>query len=1813
MKQSLLHYIIRIFVTVFFLSAFAAAQNGDRLGTPAENKGGVSWSSSYATDKIETVNMTNGNLTIQLPLVSIGGRGSAGVTVMLSYNSKLWGGAMDRENIGSQETPEYINHFGTKFNDENSGAGWKLSAGPKLKRRAVEIDPYTAGCSDSGCYKYVLTKLWITLADGSEVEIRDADTNGAPYLRPSQTSVDRDRGRIWKSTDGSFITFVTDANNGVVTGDLDGWAFLSDGTRMRFEDGLCIQIIDRNGNKLTIDYGTLNANAITYVDQLGRQVILGSGGLTLKGYGGASDRTIQIINGEIIPEDDEETAVNLRSDYQSIERPVVNGDWVAPTGYHAISGDHTDLFEVNDVPSDVLFLEEMGGRMAVTEVTLLDGRKFKFRYNPFGEVAEIVYPGGGRSQIDYVPTGSLVCEGGPMGSITNRKVSQRRLQADGANVESTWLYDIGGKFDPVSVFEVREGSSTGTLMTKETHYFLGIDDEYRVCTTGPAAISKKSGYEKWGNGKVWKVVKETGSGTIATEKTFEQREQVSWPDDPGSSVNAYVEEHGQEQPSNDPRVAYEDVILEDGKMKRTEFAYDQFNNVTLITERDFGTAGNPGAVLRKTQKTYLAAQNGYCYTNLNGLSSSCADGIPSNIGAVVHQRHVLLSEKVLDASDNQKALAEYEYDNYSSDSNHASIVANSSMINYEGGRFGLFSSSSEPRGNATRVRNWAGGSDYIYAYTQYDNAGNVIKTKDPNGNVSTIFYTDNFGNGTIPDTGAGGNFGATFAFPTLATNALGWQSKVQYDFTLGAAAGTKDINDVISRVEFDSIGRPFRTTAAYGTSLAVKTEASYPTATSNVATSSSQLTETTWKAAKVEYDGFDRAVLSSTAEDGKHASEATFTIFSKTVYDALSRARFQTNPYRSASSTTDGWTRMKYDLAGRAVETATFSGSPATLPPATGTNSSWTGSVTTDYDGTATTVTDQAGKLRRSIINALGQLARVDEPNSSNQLGAVSSPNQATNYSYDPLGKMIRVQQGDQNRYFIYDSLGRLLRFRQPEQEVNTALNTSGNPDNNSWAAGMTYDANGNVLTTTDAKDTTITITYDALNRPLSRTYEDGTPTVNLYYDGNGLSSVPDFSKGQLTKVTNGISATEYVAFDNFGRLTRSKQITDGVTYGTDANPMTYTYNLSGALIEQQYPSGRKVQNTLDADGALEMVKSRKNTNHGYFSYANNFSYNAAGAVTSMQLGNGRWESTVFNSKLQPTQIALGTVQNGHDQLRLRYTYGDWVSGTINEAKNNGNIVKQIINVPTVGTSTGFETTQKYYYDSLNRIDDATEEISSQIWRQDFSYDRYGNRNFVEANTTFAGFEKLCNSNTELCADLRKKLNPSVNTGNNRFNTGQDYSYDSSGNTTGDPHGRTFVYDAENKQISVSDSSGTIGQYWYDGDGKRVKKFVPSTGEAIIFVYDAAGKVVAEYSTIVEPIATAKAAYLTNDHLGSPRINTDANGVVTARHDYHPFGEEIATSQRTSGLGYVEDTVRKQFTGYERDSEIELDFAQARYYNPAHGRFTTTDPLMASGRTENPQTWNRYNYVGNNPLVNIDPTGEDWIRSNKRDENGQYTYHDVYGKELKAYLKGGNYSRVDFGGADSSIIERNGNPIYEMFAKGGGQEISTASEPDNRISNLVGSIAENSVTKGTTVLIVAGTGVAIGTGAGLAMAATGTAAGTGVTVLGLSEAGAGVGAAAAANPEKAGQVLQGASQLPQKVLENFKRFASKVPQNARSNAGLDTTADGGYRFTATSVGNVPGSKAIYQKVVDGSGRTIGYLKTTIDPKGNIVHVKDKMK
>ncbi len=144
---------------------------------------------------------------------------------------------------------------------------------------------------------------------------------------------------------------------------------------------------------------------------------------------------------------------------------------------------------------------------------------------------------------------------------------------------------------------------------------------------------------------------------------------------------------------------------------------------------------------------------------------------------------------------------------------------------------------------------------------------------------------------------------------------------------------------------------------------------------------------------------------------------------------------------------------------------------------------------------------------------------------------------------------------------------------------------------------------------------------------------------------------------------------------------------------------------------------------------------------------------------------------------------------------------------------------------------------------------------------------------------------------------------------------------------------------------------------------------------ATIFVYDAGGELVAEYDNSPPMEEEHRVSYMTNDHLGSPRIVTDANGAVVSRKDFAAFGDETLTSQRSTALGYNVPEVRQDYTGYLKDAESGLEYAQARYYNSQHGRFTSVDPMAGSATVRNPQTFNRYSYVTNSPYKFVDPLG----------------------------------------------------------------------------------------------------------------------------------------------------------------------------------------------------------------------------------------------
>jgi hypothetical protein len=118
--------------------------------------------------------------------------------------------------------------------------------------------------------------------------------------------------------------------------------------------------------------------------------------------------------------------------------------------------------------------------------------------------------------------------------------------------------------------------------------------------------------------------------------------------------------------------------------------------------------------------------------------------------------------------------------------------------------------------------------------------------------------------------------------------------------------------------------------------------------------------------------------------------------------------------------------------------------------------------------------------------------------------------------------------------------------------------------------------------------------------------------------------------------------------------------------------------------------------------------------------------------------------------------------------------------------------MSQTITAPTVGSNMGFAAVQTYSYDSVNRLKDATENITpnggsqTQAWKQTFTFDRFGTTPSAEAAATppKTGGEPFDKENTTLPASFENQAvtNPTISPNTNRL-TSTGYSFDSSGNT----------------------------------------------------------------------------------------------------------------------------------------------------------------------------------------------------------------------------------------------------------------------------------------------------------------------------------------------------------------------------------------------------------------------------------------------
>jgi len=851
------------------------------------------------------------------------------------------------------------------------------------------------------------------------------------------------------------------------------------------------------------------------------------------------------------------------------------------------------------------------------------------------------------------------------------------------------------------------------------------------------------------------------------------------------------------------------------------------------------------------------------------------------------------------------------------------LGATVSQTNYNYDQTGVVPTSGTPqhisvsasRGNLTGVNYYIQGSSYLTKSYTYFDTGNVQMATDTNGAQTNYAY------------GACGN-----SFPTSVNEPLNMSQSFTWDIncTGGVLTSTTDENSNTTTTTYNDpyFWRPASISYPDGGQTSWTYNSPTSTTTTVKMNSSQNIVST------VLLDGLGRT------KETQLNSDPMGIDYVDTTYDSLGRIYTVTNPYRSGGNPTDGSITYGYDALNRSTSVTLQDGSV----------------VSASYSGNTATVTDPAGKKRQSTFDSLGRLTSVTEDPGG--LGYV------TTYSYDPLGNILGVMEnGGRQRTFAYDMLSRLTSETNPE----------------SGTANYYYDANGysGDLTSrvapapnqTGGSTVTTTYTYDLLHRLTQKSYSDGTTLTGYFAYGQTSAWGNTLTNpiGRITEAWTGTSCcgtggARIFGYDPMGRISLNTQYTPKLSYASVA----YTYDLAGNTLAASNGVGITFSYAYDsASRPTQVTSSLVDSQHPATLAATDSSvgYYPSGQIRKMNFGDNLTLATEVESRLQPCQINLnsssslltgcgvtppsGTVQD------LHYVFGSWGS------TNNGSVTNWIAS----GTQ---NFNRSYSYDSLNRLSTMSapgDSCSGLSW----SYDSWGNRtDQTVVSGTCPAFHQTVNTQNRL--------------------VGPPYQYDAAGNSTYDGS-HTYFYDAENRLVQVDGTFGTCSTatacYSYDALSQRVDKTTGST--SLDYVYNLDGQVMSEWCTncagytgptteyifllnnFVAEYKNNTTYFVYSDHLGSPRILTGLNQAVVQNLDYLPFGE---LNSSDSGI-----TTHK-FTADERDAETGLDHTDFRQYSSAQGRWMTSDPAgLAAVDPTNPQSWNRYGYVLNEPLVLVDPTG----------------------------------------------------------------------------------------------------------------------------------------------------------------------------------------------------------------------------------------------
>ncbi|MFY1637846.1 RHS repeat-associated core domain-containing protein [Solwaraspora sp. WMMB335] len=914
-----------------------------------------------------------------------------------------------------------------------------------------------------------------------------------------------------------------------------------------------------------------------------------------------------------------------------------------------------------------------------------------------------------------------------------------------------------------------------------------------------------------------------------------------------------------------------------------------------------------------------------------------------------------------------------------------------------------------------QLKDWAAGTGTIWQVVSqggYDHTGRPVSATDIKGNVTTTAYTPAVG-------------GPVTKVTTTGPAPFNWTSSVDTNPYWGSTVTAVDPNNrVVSDVEYDALGRvskvwvlgwtkaanPTTPSAQYTYTFAPGRDA-YPFVSAQTLNADGNYV--------TSYEILDGLLrprqIQTPAVDGSGDRVVT-----DTLYDSLGRAAISYGAHAEPGAPSGAlwwepeWSlpaisKTRFDRASRPTDTIFLAGDGIS-------NLVEKWRTVTGHEGDLTKVTPpQGGTATTTVTDIEGRVVKLRQHTTA---AGVDGAYQETEYVYDRKGQQVRTVDPAGNRWVNeYDAKGRLWRATDPDKGVTTS----------------TFNDENDLVATTDARGEVLWYGYDALGRKKELRDDSETGPLRAEWKYDSLYTGQSGFKGQLTQAIRYEPAGSSNAYRWRVRSFDDRYQPKGVDYVIPSSETglsgTYIYAYAyapatGAPTSISYPDGgglvtEQVSTDYDATTGMPVRLDTSLTGSaGTMATATYTAYGErSGAIYKMP--GGTWTQDVVYRDEATRRITRTTVG--------RETIAGTVSDRNYSYDHSGNITS-VVEQPNIGQA----DTQCFRQDPLGRLTSAwtpdagvtcqTDPTVANLggpapYWHDWTFNSTGSR-LTETNHTAGG--DTTRSYT-VPTGGQGVVRPHAVTAMTTQAPAQSgvvnaYAYDEAGNTICRPTGaaanscgtgansQTLGWDAEGKLATVAAGGQTIETNIYDANGVRIIRR-DSNGTTVYLpgqeirreggvntgtrYYSFAGTVCASRTG---GSAATNLTWLFNDHQGTQQITVNAGTQAVSVRRQTPYGAPRGANPTWAN--------NKGFVGGDIDP-TGLTNIGARQYDQTLGRFISVDPVLVA---DDPDQYNAYQYGGNNPVDNADPTG--MYHTENSDDTGDRGYAMPNGttKIVKKYV-----------------------------------------------------------------------------------------------------------------------------------------------------------------------------------------------------------------